>query len=178
MDDSTDIVAIISAAIAAVSLLLAGGGFRFARRADRRAAVAEERATRAEHRAERGQPSARFLACSDLEGSSRESAEFMFARFQVTNVGAAGARHVTVHLIDADGHDLDRRSGEISLAGGAESDEFKVGVPNPGRLAYPLAVRLEWWHWERDPTQTGPYAEMSRAKVPDPFLPDAGLQPS
>jgi hypothetical protein len=157
-------MAIVSAAIAGLSLLLSGGALWFARRADQRAQRADERAERAFRRADRGQPSAQYLDFSVDKAQGRDTVEFASFKFRVTNVGAAGARHTAVHLIDQTGVELPERSSSVSLAAG-ESKEVTVGVRNPTRYSYPLKVQLEWLHWERQE----PYLHDSSETVPNPF---------
>jgi hypothetical protein len=159
--DGSDIVAIVSAVIAGIALLVSGGSLWFARRADRRA--------------DRGQPSAQFVGFADLEGRSREDADYIAVMFRVRNVGAAGARHVTVNLLNADGSDLGVRSTGVSLAAG-DIEDMRVGLPQPGRCSYPLRVRLEWSHWDAEQEQQ-PYTRISQQRVPDPFLPSGERPP-
>src|SRR6478672_2891065 len=107
MAGSSDPMAIVSAAIAGLSLLVAGAALWFARRADRRA--------------ERGQPSVQYLGSSIKQGQRHEAVEFIAFKFRITNVGAAGARHITLHLRDQSGAELPGRSTGVSLpAGGFE----------------------------------------------------------
>jgi hypothetical protein len=147
-------VAIVSVAIAGLSLLVAGSALWFARRADRRA--------------ERGQPSAQYLGSSLDEVQQRGTIDFIAFKFRITNVGAAGARHITLHLRDRTGIKLPERSTGVSLPAGG-SDDVTVGVRNPTRYSYPLKVRLEWQHWERPKRPKPAYTHDSSEMVPDPF---------
>lgn len=147
----SDPVAIVSAAIAGLSLLVASGALWFARRADRRA--------------DRGQPSAQYLG---HEVHQRDTAEFITFKFRITNVGAAGARHITLHLGDQTGVKLPERSTGVNLPGG-QFDDVTVLVGNPKRYSYPLKVRLEWQHWERPKRPKPPYSQDSSEVVPYPF---------
>jgi hypothetical protein len=123
------IVAIIAVSVSALSLLVALGSLTYARRANRRA--------------ERGQLSARYLGC-------KRSPDRVAYRFQVTNVGVAGARHAVLHLRDADGNEVaSSRQGRPMVSG--EQDEFEVVDSHPERqYKYPLRAHLVWFHWERD----------------------------
>ena len=161
MDDGSNTVAIVSAAVAGLSLLVASGSLWFARRAD-------TRAERAERRAERGQPSARYLGSVD-KSQRGDTVEFIAFKFRITNVGAAGARHITVHLRDQRGVEVGKRSSGVSLPAG-ESDVVRVEVHNPTGYLYPLKVRLEWRHWEPDPERPELYTHDSSVVVPDEFL--------
>ena len=150
----SDLVAIVSAAISGLSLLVAGGALWFARRADRRA--------------ERGQPSAQYLGSSVDGAHRRNTAEFIAFKFRITNVGAAGARHITLHLRDETGVELPERSTGVNLPGG-QSEDVTVLVGDPKRYSYPLKVRLEWQHWERPKQPKPPYSQDSSEVVPYPF---------
>jgi hypothetical protein len=172
--DGSDVAAIVtaavSAAIAAGSLFVATRALFYSGRADERATRAEERAERAEHRAEQGLPSARYLGFEqqqDVLGDAVPLVDSIGFRFLVTNVGPAGARHITVHVTD--GSRTERSSG-VNLAPGDESDDFLVGVPKPKDLSYPLKVFLRWWPWEPDSSRTEPLERPSSVEVPDPFI--------
>jgi hypothetical protein len=164
MDSGPDPVTIVSAAVAGLSLIVSSGALWFARRADQRAERADERAERAFRRADRGQPSAQYLGFSVDKAQGRDTVKFASFKFRVTNVGAAGARHTAVHLIDQTGVELPERSSNVSLAAG-ESKEVTVGVRDPARYSYPLKVKLEWLHWQRQE----PYLHDSSEMVPNPF---------
>jgi hypothetical protein len=164
MDGGLDPVAIVSAVIAGFSLLVSGGALWFARRADKRAERAERRAECADRRADRGQPSAQYLSSRiiTVRGRDTELVKFMF---HITNVGAAGARHITVRLRDQTGVELPEQSGRVSLPGGGDR-EVTVTVRDPRRYSYPLKVQLQWQHWEhQEPLNIHDSSEM----VPSPF---------
>jgi hypothetical protein len=75
----------------------------------------------------------------------------------VSNLGFHSARHVVVKIIDAAGCEV-ASSGDIEFGGPvvhpherrtltARSHEPSANAPRP---EYPLKVRAEWKHWERD----------------------------
>jgi hypothetical protein len=151
MSSGSDFLAIVSVAIAGLSLLVAGGALWFARRVDKRA--------------ERGQPSAQYLGFSADEVQRRDTVEFITFKFRITNVGAAGARHIALHLRDQTEVKLPERSAGVSLPPG-NSDDVTVTVRDPTRYSYPLKVWLEWQHWERPKPL---YMHDSSEVVPNPF---------
>jgi len=171
MDGGLDPMAIVSAVIAGLSLLVSGGALWFARSADKRAERAETRAERAEtraeradRRAERGQPSAQYLSYRIVEVPGRDTVLVKFM-FLITNVGAAGARHITVRLRDQTGVELPKPPGGVSLPGGGDK-KVTVTVQDPRRYSYPLKVQLQWQHWEH---QEPLYIHDSSEIVPSPF---------
>ena len=151
MDSGSDLLAIVSTAIAVLSLFVASGALLFARRADKRA--------------DRGQPSAQYLGFSVDEAQPGATVESISFKFRIKNLGAAGARHIALYLIDQTGVELPRRSSGVSLPGG-QSDDVTVLVDDPEGYSYPLKVRLEWRHWERS---TPLYTHDSEVVAPDPF---------
>src|SRR5215471_10982797 len=161
MDGGLDPMAIVSAVIAGLSLLVSGGALWFARSADKRAERAETRAERADRRAEQGQPSAQYLSYRIVEVPGRDTVLVKFM-FLITNVGAAGARHITVRLRDQTGVELPKPPGGVSLPGGGDK-KVTVTVQDPRRYSYPLKVQLQWEH------QEPLYIHDSSEIVPSPF---------